>query len=473
MHIRTATRRSALVLSLVMASTTVVAVGCSSNDGPGAANEAPSRPEGDETSIAVQEKVATAVLDVLKSEDRTRVIVTLRNQGDTSAAARGIEKLGEALPIEAIRNQVLSKVASLGNAIHVSRTWKHIPGFAADLDASALRALAADPNVERVDIDGRMQANLAQSLPLVKADKAHAAGYKGKGQKVVVIDTGVASNHPMLKGKVVDEACFCVDQGNGCCPNGQETQSGPGASADDQGHGSHVSGIVAGVAPEASLVGVKVLSARGWGDDSSIISALDWALEHHPDAAAINMSLGDPSQQYATDCDSSHRSYATVIDNLRAKGVITVAASGNEASSTGISAPSCVGNAFSVGAVYDANLGTLRWQNCTDRTTAADKITCFSNSAANLDILAPGAIITSANYQGGTTDMGGTSQATPHVAGAVAVVRGANTALAPADIEGILKTTGVAIRDSRNNVTRSRINVEAAANEAVRRRSAP
>ncbi|WP_394847148.1 S8 family serine peptidase [Pendulispora brunnea] len=314
----------------------------------------------------------------------------------------------------------------------------------------------------------RYSAAPPRSLALIHATNAHTSGYKGKGQKVVVIDTGVAADHPSLSGKVVDEACFCGGFFGGCCPNGQKTQTGPGASKDDQGHGSHVAGIVSGVAPEATLVGIKVLDSQGSGSTSDIVSGLDWVLDNHPDAVAVNMSLGGGTPT-ASDCDSSQSSYASVINDLRTKGVLTVVATGNGASSTGISAPACVKNSFSVGAVYDGNLGKKAWSNCTDNATAADQITCFSNSAANLDILAPGSVITSVGYQGGTANMSGTSQATPHVAGAAAVLRAANTALKPADIESILQTTGIPITDSRNNVTRSRIDVEAAAKEAVAR----
>ncbi|WP_394828442.1 S8 family peptidase [Pendulispora albinea] len=469
-------RSSMLAFSLLVAPVTCLTTACSS-DGPGSADahvtqgnplcNSPNRAKN-----AKNAKGAKNANDV-ESAGRARYIVTLRPPNDRATrAARGLGEYDESLELEAIRTDVLAKAKSLGAEPEIAHTWKHIPVFAAELDPAALDTLRADPHVAHIEPDGQVQASLAESLPLIHADAANASGYKGAGQKVVILDTGAVSKHPMLAGKIVDEACFCMDDCTPCCPNGQSTQTGPGAAADDEGHGSHVAGIVAGVAPAATLVVVKVLSARGKGEDSSTISALDWVLEHHPDAAAINMSFGDSGHQYAGDCDGSFVGYAAAIDKLRSRGVLAAAASGNDASVNGVNHPACLKNVVSVGAVYDANFGWLEWKKCKDPLAKADRIVCYSNSGSNLDILAPGYKIRSVDFAGdGTTEMGGTSQATPHVAGAVAVVRAANPRLGPAAIEEILQKTGVPIKDPRNDVTRSRIDVDAAVKEAVRRGS--
>jgi hypothetical protein len=115
-----------------------------------------------------------------------------------------------------------------------------------------------------------------------------------------------------------------------------------------------------------------------------------------------------------------------------------------------------------VGAVYAANYGGISYSNCVDPTTAADRVTCFSNSASFLSLLAPGALITAGGYT-----MAGTSQATPHVSGAIAVLRAAfpgdtaNQALAR------LRTTGTPLTDPRNGVTTPRINLAAASVNAA------
>jgi len=107
----------------------------------------------------------------------------------------------------------------------------------------------------------------------------------------------------------------------------------------------------------------------------------------------------------------------------RAAGVLAATAAGNSKSTAGLASPACATAAVSVGAVYDSSLGPAGWGGaalCTDSATSPDQITCFSNSADYLGLLAPGAMIT-----GGGVTYGGTSQAAPHVAGAIAVLKGA------------------------------------------------
>jgi subtilisin family serine protease len=141
-------------------------------------------------------------------------------------------------------------------------------------------------------------------------------------------------------------------------------------------------------------------------------------------------------------------------------GILTVAASGNDAVTDAIGIPACTPGVVSVGAVYDDNVGGLTWggsSQCTDNSTYADKITCFSNSASFLTMLAPGALSTAAGIT-----MGGTSQATPHVSGAVAVLRAAFPADTLDETVARLTSTGIPITDSRNGVTVPRLDLLAA-----------
>src|SRR5262249_39003009 len=135
--------------------------------------------------------------------------------------------------------------------------------------------------------------------------------------------------------------------------------------------------------------------------------------------------------------------------------------SGNEAYNGSIASPACVPAAVSVGAVYDANLGGRSWTGCTDSTTAADKVTCFTNMANFLTILAPGAMITAAD-----ATYAGTSQAAPHIAGAVAALKSAHPLLTVNDLVARLTATGASVSTKRVSTTyvKPRVNLESAMN---------
>ncbi len=135
-------------------------------------------------------------------------------------------------------------------------------------------------------------------------------------------------------------------------------------------------------------------------------------------------------------------------------GIITVASSGNEAYLDAVANPACTPKVVSVGAVYSANWGGLNWSVCSDGSTAADKVTCFSNSANFLTLLAPGALITAGGRQ-----FGGTSQASPFVAGAIAILRAAYPSDSLALTTARLTGTGVPVTDSRNGIVKPRLDL--------------
>ena len=355
--------------------------------------------------------------------------------------------------------------------IALGERWTYVNGFSAVVTPAGLAHLQAHPGVARVGLDRKVFGYGAESIPLIRADEAHGLGLTGRGVTIAVLDTGVEAQHPDLAHAIVEEECFC----SGCCPNGTSRQSGPGSAPDDEGHGTNVAGIIAssgrvapvGVAPDAGLVAIRVRGRSG-GTVSTVVSALEYVLAR-PHIRVVNMSLGagGPFTTVCDQADASTVAFGSVIARLRAIGTLTVVAAGNEGFTTGVASPACVNAALAVGAVYDQNVGGIAWQTCPDPTTAADQVACFSNSSPLVELLAPGALSTSSGPGGGTLTEGGTSQATPHVAGAAAVLLQARPALAPSDIIATLSATGVPVTDHKNGVVVPRINLRAAV-DAVR-----
>lgn len=352
----------------------------------------------------------------------------------------------------------------------LTHEYTTLSAMAGRLDANGLVKLLRDPEVLRIDVDvpGRMSAG--ESVPMIRADEAHGRGARGGGVVVAVLDTGVDTDHPDLADSIVDQQCFCTNaNGSGCCPGGGTTASGPGAAEDDQGHGTNVAGIITGngssappgVAPDSQLVAIKVLDANGAASGTAqVLAALDYILASRPDVRVVNLSLVFSS--FPGTCDNAASftiPFAQAINSLKARGTAVVASSGNNALTNQIGAPACIASTVAVGAVYDGNVGSVSF-GCVDGSTGADLVTCFSNSSTAVDLLAPGAAITSSGLGGGAATFLGTSQAAPHVAGAIAVLMSAGQSADGA--EAALKNTGIAVSDPKSGLTFPRIDVGAA-----------
>lgn len=359
------------------------------------------------------------------------------------------------------------------------KTFAQRGGFAMQADAIDILDLLADPNVLDVVEDVAYPPALLQSMPLIGASaSADFAGYTGLGQVIAILDTGVDKSHPLLSGKVVSEACYSTNDRyhdiRSLCPGGaiSSTAEGSGLPCPSGcSHGTHVAGIAAGhntsyrgVAKDAKLIAIQVFSDFPPSEcgtsqsrcvmayTSDIIRGLErvYALRTSYSIAAANLSLGGGGYTSACDADAVKPS----IDKLRAAGIATVIASGNGGYSNAISSPACISTAISVGATCD-------YRDSGYCAYGVDGVAYYSNSANFLTLLAPGSLISSA-VPGGYGSWHGTSMATPHVAGAWAVLKQAKLGASVDEVLNALRVSGKLVTDPWNGVKTPRINPAAA-----------
>jgi hypothetical protein len=262
----------------------------------------------------------------------------------------------------------------------------------------ALQRLLTNPRVKSIDENKANKPSLTQSLPLIGQPTAAAGGYRGTGTSVCVLDTGIQPGYFSASNAIGDPAtsstpfvmCSSVADQTAC--NVLVNQNvGAVVQNSNLTHGTNVSGIVLGVAPGTKIISLNVFSPDGFAYTTDITAGLNWCTVNRAtyNIVSLNMSLGTgqfTSVLPTTDAEG------TAVAGAITSGISVVASSGNNGYTDALSEPAAYSGVVSVGAVYDANVGGQSWSTCTDATTAADKVPCFSNSASFLTILAPGAL---------------------------------------------------------------------------------
>ncbi|MCE7002102.1 S8 family serine peptidase [Kibdelosporangium philippinense] len=332
-------------------------------------------------------------------------------------------------------------------AVRVKRTdanefWRALAGEVGG-DRAGKRALGG--GVAKLRLDRKVKASLDKSVSQVGAPEAWKTGLDGQGVTVAVLDTGIDAQHPDLAGRIADSRNFTADPDTG----------------DGYGHGTHVASIIAGsgaasggkyrgVASGARLLNGKVLNHFGSGELSQVMAGMEWAV--HAGARVVNMSLGGgPS--------AGDDVLSELVNKLTTEtGALFVAAAGNSGGITAVETPAVASSALAVGAV-----------------DKSDRLAAFSARGPRLgdamvkpEIVAPGVNIVAARAAGTNlgpvvgekyTQLSGTSMATPHVAGAAALLAQKHPSWRSGELKALLTTSAKDVGASWYEQGSGRLNI--------------
>ena len=376
-------------------------------------------------------------LDITSLQDKKDEI---RDQAQ-NFAKKLREVTGEKIPndyIVVLKDDFLSSVNSLAGKVQsegatVEHIFNHVlPGFAVNVPNDAvLETIMQNPNVDYVQPDVKVKV-FAQSLPTgvdrIDGDLSSTKSGDGSGSvnaDIAILDTGIDLNHPDLN--VYKQVTFVPGTSNG---------------NDDDGHGTAVAGVAAakdnsqgvvGVAPGARLWAIKVLDSNGMGSSSDIIKGIDYVTEHAEEIDVVNLSFGAVGKN-----DALHNA---IIRSVQA-GVTYAAAAGNEGMDASNVFPASYPEVIAVSAIVDTDgkCGGIS----TIGTTAGkdDTLASFSNYGPVVDLAAPGVIVKTTTIGDSYMSFSGTSAATAHVTGAVALYKSEHPDASPSDILDALKNLG-------------------------------
>lgn len=297
----------------------------------------------------------------------------------------------------------------------VTDSFTNVPIVAAELTNSEVNELKQDSNLiieEDTLVEGQSQ-RIEWGIKQVKADQTWQSGYTGKNIKVAILDTGVGPNDdvPITAG-----ASFV---------------SYTTSWNDDNGHGTHVAGVVGaknndlgvvGVAPNTQIFAGKVLDKNSKGYTSQVIAGIDWAISNKVDIINLSLKSGDTTALR----EAVKRAYNS--------GILLVAASGNGSVGT-VDFPARYPEVIAVGS-----------------TDTSNNLSYFSNYGQDIEVVAPGQSIVSSYTLNRLANLSGTSMASPHVAGVLALLKEANPSLSPVQIRELLQKQTVDLGDPGKDV---------------------
>jgi len=348
-----------------------------------------------------------------------------------------------------LRERGLKSMNSVNHSIRkISERGNKYTAFVTEEE---LKILKSDFSVSEVRRNIPLKVFMQDSVGIVGVNnswnlKIDGINLTGGSQSVCILDTGIDIDHPDFAGRILAQKCFCEYSdygGGGCCP---DTTTEDNNASDDDGHGTHVAGIVganggiSGIATDVGLVVVKIMDNNGDGSSSDFEDGLQWCIDN---AATYNISVITASLGAATkktsSCDADVNATTSIINAAVAAGISVTVATGNDGWDDGITWPSCISSATPVGAVSKSD---VLWYN--------------RNSL--LKLLGIGRDVNSTDYLGSYEERGGTSMATPMVAGAISVLNQVlsltSQSKTPSEIEDIFYDTGETISELGNNYSR-------------------
>ena len=325
--------------------------------------------------------------------------------------------------------------------------YKFIDSIAGRVSVDHLFELTDLEGVVLVELDGRLEVQMEDVVPYHGVDTVwEDTGYTGTGSVVAIIDTGIDSDHAGLDDlddnnetddpKVI---AFYDPVNTPGLTNGTEVKA-----YDDQGHGTHCAGITAGtgapemvhvgVAPQAQLVGVKVLDSGGSGSFATVMAGMEWTIEkkHVFNIRAASMSLGGPGAIEWT--SSEEESVNRMGNRMMAEGIALFIAAGNSAGPGTIGTPGSAEDVITVGSL-DKNgaIAPYSSEGPTEENRVKPNIAFIGS-----DVMAP-----DFNTGTGYTAKSGTSMATPGAAGLAALMYQANPDISPFDVRNIMQETSI------------------------------